>query len=47
MVVLLIDTYNRIDRFSIGDGLPGPLTRKLTDLYYDLVDGTSDSNSSW
>ena len=37
----------RIDRFSIGDGLPGPLTRKLTDLYYDLVDGTSDSNSSW
>ena len=31
----------RIDRYTIGDGLPGPITRLLSARYFECADGTS------
>jgi len=36
-----------IDRRNIGDGRPGPITRKLHDLYFDAVRGRLDAYRSW
>lgn len=37
----------RIDRFSIGDGRPGPTTRFLSKLYFDSADGTASDHQTW
>ena len=36
-----ITSITRIDRFSVGDGTPGPITRMLSTLFFSIVDGTS------
>jgi len=37
----------RIDRFSIGDGRPGPTTRLLSKLYFNSADGTASNHHTW
>ena len=36
-----------IDRRTVGDGAPGPLTRKLQDLYFGACKGEDDRYASW
>jgi branched-chain amino acid aminotransferase len=36
-----------IDRRPIGDGTPGPITRKLMDLYASIIRGNSDDYHDW
>ena len=36
-----------IDRRTVGDGAPGPLTRKLQDLYFGVCKGEDDRYASW
>jgi branched-chain amino acid aminotransferase len=37
----------RIDRFIIGDGRPGSITRTLSARYFDCADGTTTDHSRW
>jgi branched-chain amino acid aminotransferase len=37
----------RIDRFVIGDGLPGLITRTLSARYFDCVDGKNFDHAHW
>jgi branched-chain amino acid aminotransferase len=37
----------RIDRLSIGNGLPGPTTRLLSARYFDSADGSTSGHPSW
>ncbi|MBK6599466.1 MAG: branched-chain-amino-acid transaminase [Proteobacteria bacterium] len=37
----------KIDRFAVGDGAVGPLTRKLSQDYFDLVRGINAEHSEW
>ena len=36
-----------IDRRAIGSGSPGPVTRKLQDLYFAACKGENDRYASW
>ena len=36
-----------IDRRMIGDGRPGPITRRLTTTYFDAIHGRLDAYRSW
>ena len=36
-----------IDRRRVGTGTPGPLTSKLSGLFYDAIRGKSEKYSSW
>ena len=36
-----------VDRYSIGDEKPGPLTRDLQALYFDVVSGKLDQYRDW
>lgn len=36
-----------VDRLPLGDGRPGPITRRLQSLYDDQVRGRSDANPDW
>jgi branched-chain amino acid aminotransferase len=36
-----------IDRRAVGDGAPGPLTRKLQNLYFGVCKGEDDRYGSW
>jgi branched-chain amino acid aminotransferase len=36
-----------IDQRTIGSGSPGPLTRKLQDLYFAACKGEDDRYASW
>jgi branched-chain amino acid aminotransferase len=36
-----------IDHRPVGDGKVGPITRRLTELYFDVVRGRNDKYSSW
>jgi branched-chain amino acid aminotransferase len=42
-----LSPITRIDRFPIGNGLPGPITRLLSRSYFNAADGTSNSYRSW
>ncbi len=37
----------RIDRFTVGDGNIGPLTRDLLGAYLDIADGTNPAHPTW
>ena len=37
----------RIDRFSIGNGRPGPITRSLSRRYFDSADATASDHHTW
>jgi branched-chain amino acid aminotransferase len=36
-----------IDRRTIGSGSPGPLTRRLQDLYFGACKGENDRYAEW
>lgn len=36
-----------VDRRAVGDGKPGPLTSKLSDLYYDCIKGKNEKYEHW
>ncbi|MCX7616826.1 branched-chain amino acid transaminase [Tepidiforma sp.] len=36
-----------IDRRPVGDGRPGPITRKLSELYYDCIRGKNEKYRAW
>jgi len=36
-----------IDRRMIGNGRPGPITRRLTTTYFDAIHGRLDAYRSW
>ena len=36
-----------IDRRQVGSGRPGPITSKLSELFYDVIRGKSEKYSSW
>jgi len=36
-----------VDRFPLGDGRVGPLTRRLSSAYMDLVRGVDRSHAEW
>lgn len=38
---------SRIDRFTIGDGLPGPITQVLSTHYFSCADGTTNDHAEW
>lgn len=38
---------NMVDGADIGKGKPGPVTRKVQDVYFDLVFGRSDDTRGW
>jgi branched-chain amino acid aminotransferase len=38
---------SEIDFYRVGDGKPGPITKKLQSAYDDLVRGRSDAPAGW
>lgn len=36
-----------IDRRQIGDGTPGPITRRLSELFYDCIRGKNEKYAAW
>ena len=36
-----------LDRLAIGDGRPGPVTRAVQQLYFDVVEGRSELHPEW
>ena len=36
-----------VDRFSVGDGAPGPITRALQQSYFELVRKGSGAREEW
>jgi len=36
-----------VDRRAVGDGAPGPITRKLSELYFDAIRGKNPKYASW
>ncbi|MCC7364034.1 MAG: branched-chain amino acid transaminase [Dehalococcoidia bacterium] len=36
-----------VDRRKVGDGTPGPITKKLSDLFYDTIRGKSQKYAHW
>jgi len=36
-----------VDQRTIGEGLPGPLTRKLQDTFFQVVRGTKAAYQHW
>jgi branched-chain amino acid aminotransferase len=42
-----VTPIREIDDRIIGDGKPGPLTKKLQQLYFDVVHGRSPEYASW
>jgi branched-chain amino acid aminotransferase len=36
-----------IDRFIVGDGIPGPMTRTLSSRYFSIADSTSADHHEW
>jgi branched-chain amino acid aminotransferase len=36
-----------VDRIPVGDGQPGPLTRRLQDLFLAAVRGERDDGRGW
>lgn len=42
-----ITPVREVDRRTIGDGLPGPITKKLQDLYFKVVRGEIEKYEHW
>ena len=42
-----ITPINRVDHVSVNTGEPGPITRKLQEIYFDIVHGRSTKYSHW
>lgn len=42
-----ITPLTQIDRFVIGDGFPGPITCRLSSLYFSYADGSNNDGSCW
>ena len=42
-----IEPVVSVDRYVVGSGRPGPLTRKIRRLYWDLVRGKDKSMPHW
>ena len=42
-----ITPIRSVDGRQVGAGKPGPLTRRLQELYFDLVEGRGDAPSGW
>lgn len=42
-----VTPIREIDRRTIGDGTPGPITRALQDAYFDQVKGSADNHPEW
>ena len=36
-----------IDRRKVGTGQPGPITSKLSELFYDAIRGKSEKYKAW
>lgn len=36
-----------IDGFTVGDGMPGPVTRRMQQAYFDLVEGRVADKRGW
>ena len=36
-----------VDRYQVGDGTPGPLTRKIRDTYFEVVTGAGRLHPEW
>jgi branched-chain amino acid aminotransferase len=36
-----------VDRRQVGSGKPGPITSKLSELFYDVIRGKSEKYSEW
>ena len=47
MAALLNGPISQIDRFIIGNGQPGPITRQLSSLYFSTADGSNPNHSFW
>jgi len=42
-----ITPIREVDRRTIGEGLPGPLTKKLQDTFFQVVRGTKAEYGHW
>jgi branched-chain amino acid aminotransferase len=42
-----VTPINSVDRYEVGDGKPGPLTRRIQTLYFDLVSGGLPQYRHW
>jgi len=42
-----ITPIREVDQRTIGEGLPGPLTRKLQDTFFQVVRGTEQEYQHW
>ncbi len=42
-----ITPITSLDRYPIGDGRPGPVTRRLQDLYFAVVEGRVPEYRHW
>ncbi len=42
-----ITPITEIDGFKVGDGTPGPLTRRLQQVYFDLIEGRTNDPRGW
>jgi branched-chain amino acid aminotransferase len=42
-----VTPINSVDRYEVGDGKPGPLTRRIQKLYFDLVSGALPQYRHW
>jgi branched-chain amino acid aminotransferase len=42
-----VTPINSVDRYEVGDGRPGPLTRRIQKLYFDLVSGALPQYRHW
>ena len=42
-----IQPINTLDRLPIGDGKPGPITRRLQERYFALVRGETNDHQEW
>ncbi|PWS35596.1 branched-chain amino acid aminotransferase [Falsiroseomonas bella] len=42
-----VTPINSVDRYEVGDGKPGPLTRRIQKLYFDVVSGAVPQYRHW
>ncbi|WP_137178328.1 branched-chain amino acid transaminase [Roseomonas sp. AR75] len=42
-----VTPINSVDRYDVGEGKPGPLTRRIQKLYFDVVSGAQPKYRHW
>ena len=42
-----VSPITRVDHRPVGEGKPGPIAKKLQDLYFDIVRGKVDKYKHW